>query len=263
MSFELLRTCWPLQMPPTAKAVLVSLADQANDYGECWPAIPTICERTCFSRRAVIAALAWLESAGALTADRSNGRKTSYRLTPSSYVQPVQEKHKPAHLPHQCETRTGASAASTSAPPALDQCTSRTKPVHLPHPNHQEPSRTNTKSNPKGAPASAVARPDGVREQVWKDWLTLRKAKKAPVTETVLGQAVKEAQKAGVTLDRFLEIWCARGSQGLQADWLKPNERAGPPLQVVQGRPSIAQQFGSKTYQGTPDDELPDFLRAS
>jgi hypothetical protein len=22
-------------------------------------------------------------------------------------------------------------------------------------------------------------------------------------------------------------VWCARGSQGLQADWLKPNERGG------------------------------------
>ena len=32
-------------------------------------------------------------------------------------------------------------------------------------------------------------------------------------------------KKAGISLNAFLTIWCARGSQGLQAEWLKPNER--------------------------------------
>ena len=35
----------------------------------------------------------------------------------------------------------------------------------------------------------------------------------------------KEAEKAGITLNAFLTIWCARGSQGLEANWLKTNER--------------------------------------
>jgi uncharacterized protein YdaU (DUF1376 family) len=73
--------------------------------------------------------------------------------------------------------------------------------------------------------ATVVACPDGVLENVWRDWLQLRKAKKAPVTETVLSSAVDEAKKAGISLNAFLTIWCARGSQGLQAEWLKSNER--------------------------------------
>lgn len=68
-------------------------------------------------------------------------------------------------------------------------------------------------------------RPTHVDEQTWDDWLQLRKKKSAPVTATVLKEAMSEAEKAGVTLDRFLSIWCARGSQGLEASWLKPNER--------------------------------------
>lgn len=72
---------------------------------------------------------------------------------------------------------------------------------------------------------SAVACPPDVGLQEWEDWLSLRKAKKAPVTETVVKSARKEAEKAGITLNAFLTIWCARGSQGLQADWLKTNER--------------------------------------
>ncbi|KTT15846.1 hypothetical protein NS331_19495 [Pseudacidovorax intermedius] len=64
-------------------------------------------------------------------------------------------------------------------------------------------------------------------EQVWNDWTALRRAKRAPVTDTVLSEARREAEKAGLSLERFLSVWCARGSQGLQADWLKPHER-GP-----------------------------------
>lgn len=73
-------------------------------------------------------------------------------------------------------------------------------------------------------PAPAIAKPDDVDQQVWSDWLQLRKAKKAPVTQTVLDGATEEAGKAGLSLDQFLRIWCRRGSQGLEASWLKPNE---------------------------------------
>lgn len=92
-------------------------------------------------------------------------------------------------------------------------------------------------------------------EQTWADWLALRKAKRAPVTETVLTGAAKEAQKAGLTLESFLRVWCVRGSQGLEAAWLKPHERAPP-------KPTAADSFHGKTYTGTPEDQLPDFLRA-
>lgn len=70
--------------------------------------------------------------------------------------------------------------------------------------------------------------PDDVPEQIWRDWLTLRKAKKAPVTETVIRKARNEAGKAGLSFADFLAVWCARGSQGLEADWLKPHERPAP-----------------------------------
>ena len=70
--------------------------------------------------------------------------------------------------------------------------------------------------------------PEGVSETVWSDWLALRKAKRAPVTATVVASAVSEADKAGISLEAFLRVWCARGSQGLEAAWLKPHERASP-----------------------------------
>lgn len=83
--------------------------------------------------------------------------------------------------------------------------------------NNQEPNKNTTRKR--------VTPPDDVAEQVWADWVALRKAKRAPVTETVIKGARKEAAKAGMTFEAFLQVWCHRGSQGLQADWLKPNER--------------------------------------
>ena len=87
--------------------------------------------------------------------------------------------------------------------------------------------------------APPPARPDDVTEQVWADWMALRKAKRAPVSETVLSGARSEASKAFLSLDRFLAIWCTRGSQGLQADWLRPEE-CGRPV-ASQQRPVAAE----------------------
>lgn len=95
--------------------------------------------------------------------------------------------------------------------------------------------RSEVEAPRKRAATHRVARPGDVAEQTWADWIALRKAKKAPVTETVIQQASREAEKAGMPLDDFLRIWCARGSQGLQADWLKPNERTGRKPMAAEG----------------------------
>jgi hypothetical protein len=61
----------------------------------------------------------------------------------------------------------------------------------------------------------------------------------------VLAQAASEAEKAGISLQRFLEVWCMRGSQGLQADWLRADERrpATKPL-----RPTSHNGLADKDY---------------
>jgi uncharacterized protein YdaU (DUF1376 family) len=91
------------------------------------------------------------------------------------------------------------------------------------HNLNQEPLTSNHK--PKREKATVVACPPDVDQQIWDDWKQLRKAKKAPVTETVVKSARKEAAKANMAFSDFLSVWCARGSQGLQADWLKPDEK--------------------------------------
>jgi uncharacterized protein YdaU (DUF1376 family) len=83
---------------------------------------------------------------------------------------------------------------------------------------NQEPITTNHK--PKRESATIVACPPDVSQQVWGDWVALRKSKKAPITQTVFDGALAEANKLGWTLEKFLAEWCTRGSQGLKAEWI-------------------------------------------
>jgi uncharacterized protein YdaU (DUF1376 family) len=68
---------------------------------------------------------------------------------------------------------------------------------------------------------NTVAPPDGVTESVWQDWLTLRKTKKAAVTQSAVDGIVREAKKAGISLQSALEMCCMRGWSGFKADWIE------------------------------------------
>lgn len=109
--------------------------------------------------------------------------------------------------------------------------------------------------------APAVAKPDDVEQQTWADFLTLRKAKRAPVTQTLVEDARRECAKAAMTLENFLRVWCRRGSQGLEAAWLKPDERSPPrvaqPASGGRYAAAAATIFGSAN-QTTPRAEVID-----
>jgi uncharacterized protein YdaU (DUF1376 family) len=66
--------------------------------------------------------------------------------------------------------------------------------------------------------------PEGVSESVFKDYLEVRKTKKAKWTETALKGLTKEAQNAGISLQEAMELCCARGWVGFKADWIKDQQ---------------------------------------
>jgi len=93
--------------------------------------------------------------------------------------------------------------------------------------------------------------PDGVNPQTWDDWQALRRKKSAPVTQTVVDGARAEAGKAGLTLQEFLVVWCTRGSQGMQAEWIKPADRPRPQV-VASAEPAwrTEQRERTRAYAG-------------
>lgn len=161
---------------------------------------------------------------------------------PTAWLQPRCEqeisrfKEKQAKARRSAETRWSAHRSQSEGSAGAMRTHSES---NAPRARPQTPDTSNQEippySPPEGAthkrspPPKPPIRPDDVCEQTWADWLALRKQKRAPVTPTVLESAIGEAKKAGMPLEQFLRIWCARGSQGLQADWLKPHERGSPP----------------------------------
>lgn len=151
MSTIIMSQCWPLEgMSIAQKAVLISLADNANDQGVCWPSIPTIAKRVCASERAVQNAIKWLEAAKVVTANRSNGRHTSYSVTPAAYS-PPQEIHPRTKCTGEGDARAQeihhTPAGNAGVPPQEMH-----QPPHQVPSNRKEPS-TEPSGNRQGAPA--------------------------------------------------------------------------------------------------------------
>ncbi|HEJ4762469.1 TPA: helix-turn-helix domain-containing protein [Pseudomonas aeruginosa] len=113
MSTIIMSACWPLQgMSPAQKAVLISLADQANDQGVCWPAVDSIAMRCCLSKRAVQQAIKWLRSVGIVSVEERQGRSTMYSVTPAAYAPPQQ-----MHPSSKCTPAGNAPTPADAAPP--------------------------------------------------------------------------------------------------------------------------------------------------
>lgn len=84
--------------------------------------------------------------------------------------------------------------------------------------NNQEPVTINQKQKKE---KSAIALPpEAVSESVWSDFVALRKAKKAVLTNTAINGIQREAKKAGVTLEQALQMCCERGWTGFRAEWV-------------------------------------------
>lgn len=145
MSTLIMAKVWPMQMPMVAKAVYISLADNANDHGVCWPSIPTIAKRVCAAERTVFKAIKWLEENQLLVKEPSQGKSTRYKLTPDA--------RSPLNDVHPCTTFTPPlhDVHPTPAPRAVDPCTTFTQTVIEPSENHKR--TVSTESTKEQTPA--------------------------------------------------------------------------------------------------------------
>ncbi len=104
--------CWPLQgLTPAQKAVLISLADNANDEGVCWPSVAKIAERTCLSERAVQQAIKVLNECKALSIEARQGRSTMFTVTPAAFAPPQK-----VHPRRKCTPAANAPTPADAAP---------------------------------------------------------------------------------------------------------------------------------------------------
>lgn len=188
MSIRLMNAAWDLPLEPASKLLLLSLADQSNDEGACWPSVATIAKRTGLSERSVRYHFDALEKAGHLTRHERAGRSNWFTVHPRQ-----------------------ADTPATVAPLQQLQPTPATVADHPCNPcthNHQV-----TTKEPLGRERAARAPSRGTR---WKrvqnfpgPWLTWARDETGWSALTVARVA-----------DEFQDYWCARtGAAATKADW--------------------------------------------
>jgi len=73
-----------------------------------------------------------------------------------------------------------------------------------------------------------IGKPENVTGQTWNDFLIHRKGFKAPITQTVINSFLKQAEKAGYTLEQAIIESISRGWRGFKAEWIKNNKQKPP-----------------------------------
>ena len=211
--------CWRITgISGTEKSVLVSLADQADETGLCWPSVATTAERTCFSDRAVQKAIHSLAEKGYLTVQVSPGGKSNkYTINPEPRS-PLTVASTPAN---------GEPNSPLNGEPRSPRTTFTPNDVHR---NGEPRSLNGEPRSPKPSrtirePSIKVLRPDDVEDSLWREWVSHRKAKRAAVTEGVLKTFRQEATKASFTLADAMRKSIDRGWTGFEAEWVARETR--------------------------------------
>lgn len=235
--------CWQLGgMSGTEKAVLIALADRADDAGMCWPSIATLAQMTCFTDRAVQKCIHSLLGKGLISVQVSAGGKSNKYVINPEQRSPSVEKLANAN---------GAPDSPLNGEPRSPRTTFTPNDIHRngePRSPNGEP-RSPKPSRTIREPSNKSTRPDGVDEKLWADFLVIRKAKRAPVTETAIAGIRREAQRAGMDLNAAIATCCERGWIGFKADWV-----ARDAIRHPAAKPPTA-PMGTKNYrEGVTED---------
>jgi uncharacterized protein YdaU (DUF1376 family) len=118
-----------------------------------------------------------------------------------------------------CETnRTNGSKGGRPKKNPLGSDSQPTRnPNQEPITNNQEPIINTTRQK-------AISCPQGVSEDVWRDFCQHRKSVRATVTQTALDGIDREAKKAGWSLEAALRECVVRGWRGFKAEWVKDKQ---------------------------------------
>src|SRR5262249_38352716 len=164
---------------PSAKLVLVTLADHADADGKCWPSLRTIAARTELSRDTILRSVRLLESKGFLrVVHRHNGRSLSSnmyyldcepeRVDSTADVSAPSEKHSNTlRLSHDNGTPTVVASSDH------DSSSIRTTVAAPSAPNrHIESSKEASNERSKESPPTVPHRGTGVDEfNSTKEWM--------------------------------------------------------------------------------------------
>lgn len=219
----------------TELLMLLAIADFADDQGNAYPAVSTLAAKCRMKPRNATYILRALEASGELQICVNGGPKGANRYRIVAGLEGVQQGagggvQQGAGVQPIAGVQSNVTAPATECTPPAIHGSEPLQPI-APEPsgnrqlNVKEPSEKKRASAPS---LSQVSRPDDVEEQVWNDYLKVRKAKKAgALTQTAIEGIAREAVKASVSLESALRVCCERSWIGFKADW-HANTNRGP-----------------------------------
>lgn len=196
------------QLSDKAFKCLMVIIRQTTGYNREWHQIATsqFQKHTGISKeRTIFAAIRELEQCNLIKVERKTGVLNNYSLTNNHYplkAVPLNDTTTPKG--HEGSTPKGQ---GTTTPKG--------------HTN-KENSKYNIKESIKEKFSFATALENlGADEQLIKDWLAVRKNKKAANTETAFKGFEREFNKANLNINTVLKICIERSWQGFNASWLQ------------------------------------------
>lgn len=206
----------------TDKLVLLALADNANDEGECYPSLTNVAKRCEISKRTAIRSIHSLVQKGHVTQNARPGRNSTY------LVHPTGDNVTPVTTSHQCQRVT-----SDNQSPTGDNVTPLPLPLKpSPSENRHKPSKGKRAkgSNPETVPDEPP--PSNLQPETWHRWVEYRKQIRKPIHPASWSGAQRKLAAFGPDQAAVVEQSIANGWQGLfplKADG-KPKSRLGQQL---------------------------------
>lgn len=244
MSIRYTNAVWKTNLSQTEKIIMLALADYASESGECFPSMQALVKKCSITDRAIQKTLIKLIEKNLLKIIKRNARSSIYFLSMDNIVLHkiddeiiLSDNQEDGHNPEPRSPRTTFTPTPNVVhpEPRSPRTTFTTTPnvVRL-DPEPRSPIITNEssiepsvfKKTKEKKEKVEPPKPDNVDKQVWQDFLQVRKAKKAPLTQTALKGIEKEAIKAGVGLEDALNVCCQRNWVGFRAEWLNESKTA-------------------------------------
>lgn len=135
--------------------------------------------------------------------------KSFFTETEDGYVHGRCETTIKAYQKTRINNSKAGKASALKAKLRKEMATSVEQPIN--QPINQEPLTKNNKQ--------VVSKPEGIDDTLWSDYMKVRKAKGAPITETALKAIVREADKAGKSLSQAITLCVENNWVGFKADW--------------------------------------------
>ena len=195
---------------PARKLVLLKLADNANDDGICFPSYQYIADKCEMTRRSAISHIEYLIKMGLVSKKERKNKDGSISNLYFLHLEQGSENFALGSENISLGSENFALGGSENISPRTSHSL---EPVN-------EPKKTTQKSE-----SEMLLERFGISGQLAKDFITHRKAKKAPITETAMNGFLREANKVRLSVAESVAISIERNWQGFKATWyLKDKE---------------------------------------